>query len=55
MTTEQERAFNDWWNTWYKSSSDITVKEAARESWAAAMEYSENKSDKIYRWNGVIT
>jgi hypothetical protein len=54
MTIEQERAFNDWWNKYYKSSSDIQIKEAAKEAWIAAVEYSENKSDRNFRWDGII-
>lgn len=54
MTIEQERAFNDWWNKYYKSSRDIQIKEAAKEAWIAAVEYSENKSDRNFRWDGII-
>ena len=54
MSAEQEIAFNDWWNTWYKSTTDINVKEAAREAWCAAIEYQQNKANRQYRWDGVI-
>lgn len=54
MTVEQEKAFTDWWNKYYKLSSDLQVKEAAREAWLAATEYAENKSDRNFRWDGII-
>lgn len=54
MTAEQETAFTNWWNMWYKSSSNLQVKEAAREAWLAALEYQENKANREFRWDGVI-
>lgn len=54
MTAEQEIAFNNWWNMWYKSSNSLEVKEAAREAWLAALEYQENKANREFRWDGVI-
>lgn len=54
MTVEQEKAFTDWWNKYYKLSSDVQIKEAAREAWLAATEYAENKSDRNFRWDGII-
>ena len=54
MTVEQEIAFNDWWNRWYKSSNEIKIKEAAREAWIAAIDHAENKNSRNYRWDGII-
>lgn len=54
MTIEQEKAFNDWWNKLYRTSSEITIKEAAREAWIAAIEYEETKNNRNFRWDGVI-
>lgn len=54
MSAENEKAFNDWWNRYYKSSNNVEVKEAAREAWIAALEYHENKSNRNFRWDGVI-
>ena len=54
MSAEQEIAFNNWWNRWYNSTNDIIIKEAAREAWIAAIEYQQNKSNREFRWDGVI-
>jgi hypothetical protein len=54
MSTEQEMKFDNWWNTWYKSTTDITVKEAAREAWCAAIDYQQTKENREFRWDGVI-
>ncbi len=54
MTAEQEKAFNEWWNSYSKTKIDDETKNLAKHAWLAAINYQENKSNREFRWDGVI-
>lgn len=54
MTIEQEKAFNEWWAAYDKSKNEYDMKDLAKKAWLAAIDYQENKSNREFRWDGVI-
>jgi hypothetical protein len=54
MTIEQEKAFNEWWAAYDKSKTEYNMKDLAKKAWLAAIDYQENKSNREFRWDGVI-